>query len=140
MKLELKHLAPYLLTKLKVKDLYENSTRILMGINKNHTEPIKVALVGKDLAVSRTLEEIKPILRPLSDLDKLNKEFETESTHGIGLCFNNDGIKNLDDIWLSYQVSCASDFLPIFEYLFKNHFDVFGLIEKGIAIDINTLK
>ena len=25
-------------------------------------------------------------------------------------------------------------------YLFENHFDVYGLIEKGLAIDINTLK
>ena len=28
----------------------------------------------------------------------------------------------------------------IFEILLKNHFDVFGLIEKGLAIDINTIK
>ena len=26
-----------------------------------------------------------------------------------------------------------------FEILFKNHIDVFGLIEKNLAIDINTL-
>lgn len=32
------------------------------------------------------------------------------------------------------------DKLQLFEYLFKNHFDVFGLIEENLAIDINTLK
>jgi len=26
------------------------------------------------------------------------------------------------------------------DYLFENHFDVFGLIEKGLAININTLS
>jgi len=33
------------------------------------------------------------------------------------------------------------DFLPhgIFQDLIKAHFDVFGLIDKGLAIDINTL-
>jgi len=30
--------------------------------------------------------------------------------------------------------------LQLFEKLFEWHFDVFGLIEKGLAIDINTLK
>ena len=30
--------------------------------------------------------------------------------------------------------------LQLFEYLFEHHFDVYGLIEKGLAIDINTLK
>ena len=29
--------------------------------------------------------------------------------------------------------------LGLFSYLFEHHFDVFGLIEKGEAIDINTL-
>ena len=29
---------------------------------------------------------------------------------------------------------------PEYCWLFENHFDVFGLIEKGLAIDINTLK
>ena len=27
----------------------------------------------------------------------------------------------------------------VVELLFRHHFDVFGLIEKGLAIDINTL-
>ena len=32
-------------------------------------------------------------------------------------------------------------YLPynIVSKLFENHFDVFGLIEKGLAIDINTI-
>ncbi len=33
------------------------------------------------------------------------------------------------------------DILPLYvcEYLFKWHFDVYGMIESGEAIDINTL-
>jgi alanyl-tRNA synthetase len=30
-------------------------------------------------------------------------------------------------------------YMVVFEKLFKMHFDVFGLIDKGLAIDINTL-
>jgi hypothetical protein len=29
--------------------------------------------------------------------------------------------------------------LVLFEYLFANHYDVYGLIDKGLAIDINKL-
>jgi len=29
---------------------------------------------------------------------------------------------------------------PLFQWLFKHKFDVFGLIELGLAIDINTIK
>lgn len=28
----------------------------------------------------------------------------------------------------------------VFQYLFSHHFDMFGLIDKGLAIDINTQK
>lgn len=31
------------------------------------------------------------------------------------------------------------DQLELFQYLFEHHFDVFGLIEKGLAINMNTL-
>jgi hypothetical protein len=36
--------------------------------------------------------------------------------------------------WLGTQISYL-----IYEDLFELHFDVFGLIEKGLAIDINTI-
>lgn len=36
------------------------------------------------------------------------------------------------------QESCTNQ-LQLFEYLFANHYDVFGLIEKGLAVDINTI-
>jgi hypothetical protein len=42
-----------------------------------------------------------------------------------------DGIGEYKKIHLPYSV---------FKNLFEWHFDVFGLIEQGLAIDINTLK
>ncbi len=65
----------------------------------------------------------KPILRPLSDLELdefKNKIFNREYIVCEGC-----------DADLGYYEWC---------YLFERHFDVFGLIEKGLAIDKNTLE
>lgn len=77
----------------------------------------------------------KPILKPLSDLTKDN-----EVTTEFQLIF-----KENDDI-IDYlceekgDVSKKNIPYQLAEWLFKNHFDVFGLIEKGLAIDINTIN
>ncbi len=46
------------------------------------------------------------------------------------------------DSWIVYAPFSKMENLAYFqmEYLFKNHFDVFGLIEKGLAIDKNTIE
>lgn len=146
-KLTKEHLAPYLLYKLKVKDLYDGSTRTLMGININHTEPIKVAIVGRDLAVSRKLEEIKPRLRPLWDLfDK-----KTDHLEFLKEYFHKNTFKLLDeekeictDSIKTFITDCYRNDkcypLDFWNYLFENHFDVLELIPKGLAIDKNTLE
>ena len=57
----------------------------------------------------------KPILRPLSDLDlPEDNEFNTP--------------ENLQGCTFGYVTGLISE-----------HYDVFGLIEKGLAIDINTI-
>ena len=116
MKLELKHLAPYLPYGLKILSKYKNDVEgivYLMGI-----ENIETII---------THDSRKPILRPLSDLTiEFKDDFRfTEraiTIHKYGL---NHWLKGLR--------------FDIVEFLFENHFDVFGLIEKGLAIDINTL-
>ena len=87
---------------------------------------------------------IKPILRPLSDL---TKEIEgTEFTYeGVLNNFfggfelnqvsnNKSFYPNLDE-WVSFL-----DMHDFLSKLFEWHFDVFGLIDKGLAIDVNTLN
>lgn len=39
-----------------------------------------------------------------------------------------------------YRCSNGDGTYSDMEKLFENHFDVFGLIEKGLAIDLNTIK
>lgn len=70
----------------------------------------------------------KPILRPMSDFNGSPADEEI---------FNR----------FSYYISVTHDFFnmsetaySVAEILFKHHFDVFNLIGRGLAIDVNTLK
>jgi len=66
---------------------------------------------------------IKPILKPLSDL----KNWQSVDSKTIQIQL----IELENDVsLLSYQ---------LFEVLLENHFDVFDLIPNNLAIDINTL-
>lgn len=100
-KLTIKELAPYLPYGLNV--VNEN------GIGYCEINNIQIAHIIEYDRIS----EVKPILRPLSDLD--------------------DGYDNTPE---SLQ-ECTYSYIQI---LLSNHYDIFGLIEKGLAIDINTLE
>lgn len=89
--------------------------------------------------------KFKPILHPLSDLTK-QIEHKGEKFVPIEILKEmNDG----DDIYISeYGVGIDNGYAAgynlniAFEFAFKLiewHFDVAGLIEKGEAIDVNTL-
>lgn len=76
------------------------------------------------------LDQFKLILKPLSDLRKTGVIDELK-----GLLRESEGYimwSDIDKTPLDYPYWAV-------EILLKNHFDVFGLIEKGEAIDINTL-
>lgn len=132
MKLELKHLAPYLPYELE----FQTPHLIYQG---NPPEPSHEE-IGTTVAtldnIQKLIEHNMPsILRPLSDLTKKIHEDEE--------------ITFLDWIISEYDFKVYFDIeengierLPyeIVEYLFEWHFDVFGLIEAKLAIDINTIK
>jgi hypothetical protein len=157
MKLKLEELLPYLLYDLKVMDLYDNKERFFTGYSINHTEPVKVSVRRNELSSGRLLSEVKPILKPLSDLNtkygenEVNEHFintliEKKYKLDYGVFSHYKGFLHIEldgDLDLRYDSNKCIDFDVIFEIqkqLFKNHYDVFGLIEKGLAIDINTLK
>ena len=136
MKLELKHLAPYLPYKIKV---------------TNYDKPLNARLV--DLIAGKPYEQYKPILRPLSDLTKeievngekfvpiyffeLGDDFNESVDYGkgniklIGLLKDMAKFNFIDIDYMQYGV---------LNKLFEWHFDVFGLIKNNLAIDINTLN
>ena len=112
MKLELKHLAPYLPYGLKYVKYSDNNSPIrhdiMQGVSTNG-----IYACGDITPLS--FKNCKPILRPLSDL-------------------KSNSFRSYD-----YLVNENVYSFEEYEFIFKNHFDVFGLIPK-FAININTLK
>ena len=133
MKLELKHLVSYLPYDLK--GIFLNSI-ITLSVNyfSKGTER------GYDISAFLS-NNIKPILFPLSSLTKDDvKNFYQ---------FNNDDFKSIDlKEWaedLMFFIKTKEPFqLSQFEYLLSKKFDVFGLIEAGLAEpvteDLNPYK
>jgi hypothetical protein len=150
MNLELKHLAPYLPHSLK-------------GIFKI-SDVMDASQYRKDEEREKELHEdnlkffmlyCKPILRPISDLSTRYGE-DVINEHSINMLLgknNNYGEitvsqwkDNFDiEIELGYDAPSTKsiDFkimMTIMEELYLGHFDVFGLIPAGLAIDINTIS
>ena len=100
--------------------------------------------------------EFKPILRPLSDLNRFGEDIINEHSinllisekynldYGILSHFKGELSINLEgDYDLRYDANKSISFnvmLTIQEELLKGHYDIFNLIENNLAIDINTLK
>jgi len=115
MKLELKHLAPYLPYGLKIQSC---NIETVIGLKNN-------CVIVEEFSFPYPICNCKPILRPLSELttefinsDNFLKEFQPEFIVGN-----------------RYEWSYG-----FVDRLFQLHFDIYGLIEKGLAIDINTLN
>jgi hypothetical protein len=143
MKLELKHLAPYLPYELKaIIRLREDSS---LPIND---ECIVTVSCFEVAYLDSEYDEFKPILKPLSDLTKEievdGKKFipimvlELDShTLSVNEYSNHLEIRGVESNEWSYAIDVYTEIMC---KLFEWHFDVFGSIEKGLAIDINTLK
>jgi hypothetical protein len=159
MKLELKHLAGYLPYGIPAKlsqkgifnqdDEYPNPRTLELGIIKNisfwHPE------ITGQLHVSDTysfdfdeIDEVDIVLRPLSDLTKeieVNGEkFVPYKKLGWEYCNGNTEFGQL--IYCEYGESPKTavnvlEYLDDLEKLYEWHFDIHGLIEKGLAININ---
>ena len=117
MKLEIKHIAPYL------------------PYNLNNTVSIADWFKGYNC---------KPILRPISDLSLLViEEFEKYDGKRNGKA--NEEIINLfceengvDEILENIELKSLP--YECIEYMFRNHYDVFGLIEQGLAVSIHDVQ
>lgn len=100
--------------------------------------------------------DLKPILRPLADLHKdiklngnvfnpyrdINKILNDGvfEPHFNNIEFNEYGSLLIDfgDHDSGYSINLET--IPVINYLLSLHFDLFNLIESGLAIDINTLN
>lgn len=135
MKLEIKHIAPYLPYGLKIQTQDKNGILIktVDGIYEQYKDGSFMLYWQENYGTIQASGNIKLILRPLSDLTKVDFIGVYEWMSGVysGKVIN-DIINNNQDVELL-------NYYCILELL-KNHFDVFGLIQKGLAIDINTLE
>ena len=111
-KLTIEHLAPYLPYGLKI-----------CACESEYEMTIEDEMDSETICLRDVIENNhKPILRPLSDLKEFSPAIwkygmlDSEINPTLKLTYN--------EIYV----------------LFKNHFDVFGLIEQGLAIDINTIN
>lgn len=96
---------------------------------------------------------VMPILRPVSDLTKEIEHkgekfvpaewFEISDDNNLSLEFDYGNIKLISNLTSISKNNCHHDinYLPfqVVQKLNEWHFDIAGLIEKGEAIDINTL-
>jgi hypothetical protein len=142
MKLELKHLAPYLPYGLKYIYVLKASGFFPKGTIDNMSS-LDISLLIKNNDIK------KPILRPLSDLvEKIN--FKGVVFTPIKFLLSSYDVNNGWDysnfndfkVWaIDENGSPTKETMTLVDYLklFEWHFDVFGLIEKGLAIDINTI-
>lgn len=139
MKLELKHLVPYLPYGLK---LYWNDDKSITGIGfESETDYSNVyelyPLATINFIINREPQDLgfKLLLRPLSDLTKQiehngEKFVPTEQILTIfGVTFLE--LQVLEPRELPYEVV---------RWMHEHHFDTEGLIEAGLAIDLNTIN
>jgi hypothetical protein len=84
---------------------------------------------------TRDLVHFKPLLRPMHSLTK-------SELHRARFVDHIDYLTNEFDYWVSCDgISYVIDRIPYghMKFLFENHYDIFGLIDAGSAIDINTI-
>jgi hypothetical protein len=162
MKLELKHSAAYLPYKLKCTRIKSDNKFVkdfgikeLIGLSFNTNRECFVGIFENS---ELDINQIVPFLYPFSDL---TKEIEVNGEKFIPI----DNLKQefLIDYfvfgeykfgWTGFIDPIGNNHFPIYmkneimdecSYLFYQklcawHFDIFGLIDAGLAVDINTVK
>jgi len=137
MKLELKHLAPYLPYRLKMRCIEDKTNHILTIAHQTYD----LSTVGLyPILKGDFYKKFKPILRPLSDLTKDLYQDEILIRWGGGLS-EKATVKWLkavtDEMKLTAYNALRFDFV---EFMLEHHFDIFNLIPQGLAISINDIN
>lgn len=125
MKLELKHLAAYLPYGVKCQWVRQDDKEVIEST---------ITISDYDFLIRRN--NAKPILLPLSDLTKEIEHNGKKFVPNYDSDFKYFITYELDDFIESIPHSLNYDQM---QKLLEWHFDIFGLLENGLAIDINTL-
>lgn len=119
MELEVKHLAPYLPYGLILQYVVREKvikTGIMKSIihNEDETHHTKVSI---EFGEAEHIWMFKAVLRPLSQLGDEKYFYHYDKQEGLMMKRKNETYCRLNEL----------------DNLFKNHFDVFGLIDAGLA-------
>jgi hypothetical protein len=145
MKLELKHLSSYLPHHLSIV-IDDNAIRDMVGLDFDpYTLWVKYERKHNDIGGAVPINRVKPLLHPLSDL---TKEIEVNGEKFIPIEEILHEINSLVVGGEKYSkeemlIMCNNIYYSeawITDRLTEWHFDIFGLIDAGLAIDINLKK
>jgi hypothetical protein len=140
MKLEIKDLAPYLPCSLKM--IFEGIGGRIIELQTLGTSEFGDTISGGYGGMWLKSCGFKPILRPLSDLTKeieINGETFVPYDKLKTIVSESQWRKICDTINDNYNKVCDMPYWYV-RQLHQWHFDTEGLIEQGLAIDINTLN
>lgn len=137
--LQLKHIAPHFPYGLKMTFRVGGKVGVLRAIYnyEQETHPVRLLLDGMD---SEHIWMFKPILKPIQELDELHAQKLTEFI-GKDWC---EAYDEYFEAWINDLANTDKLVLqapqPIFNYFLSQHFDVFGLIDKGLATSVDDIK
>ncbi|SMC46045.1 hypothetical protein [Pedobacter africanus] len=140
MKLELKHIAPYLPYGLTVYVDIQQYTGTAKVITMSCEEKgVKVRAENGHIFSVKS-DKLKPILYPmdiLSPTDIYGIKSTYPNTPNFDYLISDDKVKRYH-----FKNGLANSFIEhcVIVELLQMHFDVFGLIEQGLAININSLN
>lgn len=151
-KLELKHLAPYLPYGLKVKHFDdERSIKSICDIVHISTDD-EVCLINSMYEYYERIEDIKPLLLPLSaftdeqwiEVFKTGQPFGAGDLHrsknGATYYAESGGQISYSQNWKHFTASTIFNQLAAFNKIYELHGDLHGLIESGLAINKLDIK
>lgn len=144
--LELNHIAPYLPYGLKCQIIETGNFRGLLSVNANESVLLSADEYNPfSYTRYKPITGIKPLLRPLSNLYK-----EIDGEVPADVLFPKEFYSTIDFYEEYNRENQIQSFIKdglnwcepysFWEYLFSKHFDVFGLIDKGLAIDLNSIS
>ena len=93
---------------------------------------------GEDCGISiNDISKIKPYLFPISSMTR-EQLFEVQEILGKNEIEIEDGFLHIVDS--DRNIITYLEILALLEWFYKNHFDVYGLIPMGLALDATNLK
>ena len=100
---------------------------------KNGTDALELTVNNVKELITNNLYEIKPYLFHLSNM---TDEQRYECFNGTPLEIDKYGdVAVKDDFFGNSLYTDLEIYLEVIDWLLKNHFDIYGLIEKDLAID-----